>query len=207
MWAITISSALVILVIFFLLYFNKEIRALINRIKMIGYGKTRIETVQPEQKPAETGEDVTERLMRALDSPVLKETEDWVRSSLEKAGIDKNTDKEKILFRFLAATELENRFLRTDSLIWGSQIAILETMNSQRLTGLSREALREFYDNASVQYPGTYTRYSFDQYINFLKTSGLISEVNNMFHITILGVEFLGWLTRQGKSLGRLRPL
>lgn len=205
MWAITISLALVAVVTFFFVYFNKEIRVFINRIKSVEHGKTRIDSRQVEQQPAEKESDVTDRLMRALDSPALRETEAWVKGALEQAGVSKSPDKEKILFRFLAATELENRFLRIDHAIWGSQIYILENLNSFRNVGLPIEQLKTWYDQSAAKYPSLYMNYSYKQYIEFLKSFGLVIQENGGLRITTLGVEFLAWLDRQGESGARFR--
>jgi len=61
-----------------------------------------------------------------------------------------------------------------------------------------------YYDDTVKKWPNFFVGYSYDAYINFLKNSNLVLEKNGYLLITILGVEFLQYLTRIGSS-ARLR--
>ena len=70
------------------------------------------------------------RLMKIVDSPTLLEQEDLIRKFLGSQGITKSQDKEKILIRYLAKTELLYRFELLYNAIWGSQVYTLEHLKT-----------------------------------------------------------------------------
>ena len=203
MW---IGISIIIVCIFFMVFFQKNIRVLIDKIKGVKYGRAEIQTVSPSQEPVDTTASSTEKLMKALDNPVLQEGEDLISEMLTKAGIKEGPERGKLLIRYLAATNLALIFVRIDSVIWGSQIYILEHLNVSRL-GVSKEEIKTtYYDDAVKKWPPTFANYSYDAYLGFLKNSNLILEENGNMLITKLGVEFLQYLARIGKSGARFRP-
>jgi hypothetical protein len=204
MWiAIAIPATVIPIIIFFFVFFRKNIAALIDRTKMVKFPGTEIQATAPTQKPVETKPDETEKLMNALESPALKATEDEIRKDLENRG---TVDKEKVLIRYLAVASLSILFERINALIWGSQIYILEHLNTIR-TGVNKDEIKRlFYDDAITRYPLYYVGYSYEAYLRFLKASQLIIEENEILKITNLGVEFLRYLAETGRSTARFRP-
>ena len=63
--------------------------------------------------------------------------------------------------------------------------------------------MKRFYDFAVEQYPQFYENYSYDDYINFLYSSSLITEKDGNVGITILGVDFLKYLTEVGRNFNK----
>ena len=191
--------------VFFMVFFQKNIRALIDRTKEVSRNGIRTSET-PSQEPVVTTASSTEKLMKVLDSPILQEQEDLINNTLSKLGVKQGLEKEKLLIRFLAVTHLALVFKQTDSAIWGSQIYILEHLNEQR-QGVSKGDIKTlYYDDAVKRWPNFFVHYSYDAYIDFLKNSNLILEKNGYLLITILGVEFLQYLTKIGSSGARFRP-
>lgn len=207
MWmALAIGISIITVCIFFMVFFQKNIRASIDRIKGVKYGRAEIQTESPSQEPVDTTASSTEKLMKALDNPALQEGEDLINETLRKAGIKEGPEREKLLIRYLAATNLALTFERIDSVIWGSQIYILEHLNESRL-GVSKEKIKAaYYDDAVEKWPPFFANYSYDNYLGFLKDSNLVLEKDRYLFITKLGVEFLQYLARIGKSGARFRP-
>ncbi len=71
----------------------------------------------------------------------------------------------------LMAIEFENLY----TLIFGSQILLLQDLNSAFLTGRPLERAKSFYENAVKTFPPVYQNYSFDQWLTFLVNSGLLN--------------------------------
>jgi len=207
MWVLGISAAIVILGIFFMVFFQKNLRALIDRIKRLKYGRTEIQAETQPQNTPDTKPDITEQLMRQLDSPVLREREDLINEQLKKVGVQDGPDKEKVLIRYLATANLALIFERTDRLIWGSQLYILEYLNDRRPLGVLKEDIKTaYYDEAAKRWPIMFENYPYEDYLNFLKNSGLVIEKDGNLVITVFGVQFLQYLTAMGRSQARLRP-
>jgi len=202
MW---IGISIITVSIFFLVFFHKNIRAFIDRTKEVRYGRAGVQAESSSQEPVDTSAHSTEKLMKALDSPVLREQEDWINQTLKGAGIKEGPDKEKVLIHYLAATHLALIFERIDSAIWGSQIYVLEHLNEKRQGVLKEDIKTFYYDEAVKKWPHFFEGYSCDAYLDFLKNSNLVLEKNGYLLITILGVEFLQYLARTGKSGARFR--
>ena len=203
MW---IGISIIAVCIFFMVFFHKNIRALMDRIKGIKYGSTELQTESPSQEPVDTTASSTEKLMKALNNPIIQEAEDFINETLTKADVKEGPEREKLLIRYLAASHLALALERINSAIWGSQIYILEHLNVSRL-GVSKEEIKTtYYDDAVKKWPPTFANYSYDAYLGFLKNSNLILEGNGNLLITKLGVEFLQYLARIGKSGARFRP-
>ena len=201
MWT---GISIIVVSVFFMVFFQKNIRTLIDRIKEVSRSGIRT-SEPPSQEPVDMTASSTEKLMKELDSPVLREQEDLINNTLNKLGVKQGTEKEKLLIRYLAATHLALVFEQIYSTIWGSQIYILEHLNEQRQGVTKGDFKTLYYDDAVKKWPNIFVGYSYDAYIDFLKNSNLILEKNGYLLITIRGVEFLQYLTRTGRSGARFR--
>ncbi len=199
-----IGLSIIVVSVFFMVFFRKNIRTLIDRIKEVSRNGIRTSET-PLQESVDTTVSSTEELMKALDSPVLREQEDLINKTLRDLDVKQGQEKEKLLIRYLAASHLALIFKQIDFAIWGSQIYILEHLNEQR-QGVSKEDIKTpYYDDAVKKWPNFFANYSYDAYIDFLKNSNLVLEENGYLLITILGVEFLQYLIRTGSSRARFR--
>jgi len=97
----------------------------------------------------------------------------------------------------LMATEFENLY----SLIFGSQIVLLQDLNSVYVTGRPVEAVKPFYETAARTFAAVYQNYSFDQWLAFLVSSGLITRDGNVVKMTEEGRDFLRYLVQVGKPM------
>lgn len=206
MWmALAIGISIIIICIFFMVFFHKNIRTLIDRTKEVRYGRAGIQTDNLQQNPPDAKPDIAEELMKAVDSPVLRKEEDFINEFLKKAGVKGGTEKEKLLTRYLASTHLAFVFEQIFSMIWGSQIYILEDLNGRRTGVLKEEIKTLYYDEAVKRWSNFFVNYSYDAYLGFLKDRNLVVEKDGRLFIADYGVEFLGYLAKTGRSGARFR--
>jgi hypothetical protein len=60
--------------------------------------------------------------------------------------------------------------------------------------------VKAFYDKAAAEYPNRYTNYSFEQWMEFLKSNTLlIWHPTGMVEITVQGRDFLRYLAHWGR--------
>jgi len=65
--------------------------------------------------------------------------------------------------------------------------------------------IQRFYDMARIKCPELYEKYSFDAYLTFLRSSGLIANTDNCsYAITLLGKDFLQWMALEAVSEAKL---
>ena len=203
MEAIRWPLALVIIMVVLLLTQRESIARLIDRIKEIT--RTGIKAGETQsQKPADGKPQSVDELMQAFDSPLLRGDEKLLAEDLKTRGVTSDSDKVKVLIRHLAATRLGLCCSEVDKTIWGSQIGLLEFLNTAK-KGCKQE-LKAFYDAGATKYAEWYRSYAYERWLQYLNNSGLILEQQGELLITQFGVEFLGYLTRTGRTNARYRP-
>ncbi len=92
------------------------------------------------------------------------------------------------------ALQLRGAYSEISQSIFGSQLALLQALNVQS-SPVESEFLFSFYESAKQQYPDFYSSYTFESYINFLNSSGLVNTENGKQFITVIGRDFLAFLT------------
>jgi len=202
-WPIAISLALVIFVFGFMLIFKKPITRLIDRTRRIG--KKGLEADEaPEigqQISGEVSPSPSPELQRVLESALLIEREESVREQLETLKIGHGPDYDPDLIRLISHFSFSLEFERTYSLIWGSQIDTLQLLNSREAAGAHIDTVHIYYEHASLDYPDAYERYTYEEWLDFLVTSKLVSLTENNVTITVQGREFLKWMINEGRNL------
>ncbi len=181
----------------FIIIFKKQIIELFPRLKK--FGLTGV-ILSENQKGSLEGTDPrreAETLIRQLDSNLIREIEDNIKAEFAQRKLS-GPEAVPVLIKYFAVVYIEYLFLNIYRIIWGSQINLLDYLNTQN--GQSREALKIFYDIGTSQYPDVYENYSYDQWLGYLKDQVLLREDNAMFRITVRGREFLLYLTRSGLS-------
>lgn len=125
--------------------------------------------------------------------PIALEQAELIRKDLNNFKLDQS-DQVGILVNQLALTQLRVRAEYTYRTIFGSQIALLKFLNTSG--GGTRARLLEFYETAKTQFPNLYETYSFEEYLNYLMSQGLVvAHPPDRYIITVAGREFLKWMT------------
>jgi hypothetical protein len=84
--------------------------------------------------------------------------------------------------------------------IWKSQILMLAELNKQNGT-MTLDAAKTFYTGGSTDYPSNYIHYSFDQWLGFMTTQGLIIvHPSKMLEITVRGRDFLSNMAHNSRT-------
>lgn len=159
-----------------------------------------IQRIQQSTEPQDTSEQMQayNELMRALDSSTLRLQENSIKEDLENRGL-RNSEAIEVLIRYLANAQITLVFNEIDYEIWGSQVDLLQFLNSS--PGSSAEELTTFY-NLAVQRSTNPIEFinnqTFEQYLQFLTSYELITELEGSYHISHIGRDFLLFLTARG---------
>ncbi|MCU0423866.1 MAG: hypothetical protein MUC81_13755 [Bacteroidia bacterium] len=193
-----------ILVLIIVLLIKKPIVDLINRVTKIGHGGTSFEAEQ--QKSAEKQEKrQISNVDRALGLFRLETVEIFKSAVLQEINLDSiPTEKEKteLLMNYSIALYIIKHYELIYNSIYGSQLLILQQLNT--FTYEDNESLKRYYDYAVERSPKFYDNYSYEEYIEFLYSFNLIVLENGRVIITVLGIDFLKYITETGKTLNKL---
>jgi hypothetical protein len=194
----TVKWPIVVLIIVLLI--RRPITNLINRVTKIGHGNTTVEALQ--QQVAEQQE--KKRISNVAQALGLfrPETVEFFRNAVYTETEIQNlkSDKEKVdhLIDYSTVIYIIKHYESIYNSIFGSQILMLQQLNT--LVSEDRQSLRRYYDYAQKLNPQFFDGYSYDQYLEFMFTFNLITDEGGEIKITILGVDFLKYLTESNKS-------
>jgi hypothetical protein len=195
-----------ILGLVFVVSFHGPIAGLLNRIRKIGPTGVEADSAAAAQEKvaAQEGNLKTqvspgaEELLQTFDNQVVLEAERNVRTDLEKRKIVEQPERERVLIRVAAVTGICFLFERAYVLIFGSQLWLLQALNSAVRT---KQEILPIYTNAKAAAPQLYSQYSFEQWLNFLVSQSLILINGETVAITVRGREFLKYLIQEGHTL------
>lgn len=131
-WPIVVLLLFIIITIIF----KDAIRNLINRIRKAGIGNYGFDAdpTQPQSTDREqftkTVNKARQEFLEVPDSIVQQEQEKLIRDTLKEKAVDDNNDKIDILVRELAKQQINYNFLYLYSIIYGSEVILLENLNS-----------------------------------------------------------------------------
>jgi len=105
----------------------------------------------------------------------------------------------RVLVRQLAVHQLLYSAEKFNRLVFGSQVNVLRGLNEHG--SLSELAIIPVYEKAKLDYPSVYSGYSFENWIGFLLTQGVVRRDANNYQITAFGQYFLSWLVHNNVSV------
>jgi hypothetical protein len=100
----------------------------------------------------------------------------------------------------LAGSKILLEFEQIYGLIFGSQIELLKKLNEVVGQGLKMEDVISQYEHVRELFKDILGKWSIEQYMTFLFNRLLVTVDGDTCHITNLGVEYLTWMTRNGRS-------
>lgn len=130
-------------------------------------------------------------------SPVTAEIEKNIRIIAEQ---NSPNDKEAFYARLIGVGTIAFQHDMTSLLIFGSQVKAMTELSSRGLMPVAD--LKKHYDKAVVEFPGTYKDYSFEQWLDFMKSRLLIAVYpSQMVEISFAGQDFLKYVSHFGRNV------
>lgn len=109
------------------------------------------------------------------------------------------TERQPVAIKLLAAGLISYMYDKTWWSIYKSQILLLQDLNTKTLR---IEKVKEYYDRAVEQYPAAYARYSFNQWVAYMKEQALIlDQPAESVGITVRGRDFLKYIVHSSYSI------
>jgi hypothetical protein len=124
----------------------------------------------------------------------VQQREEWIRADIQKMDLQPNQETVDLLIHHLANTQALHAAEQIYRTIFGSQIAALKIVN---LVGpKTRVELEPLYEEARSKFTNVYMDYSFQQWLDYLVSMGLLRTPDNVeYSLTTDGKEFLKWMT------------
>ena len=133
------------------------------------------------------------------DSIVQQEQEKLIRDTLKEKAVDDNDDKIDILVRELAKQQINYNFLYMYSIIYGSEVILLENLNSLA-HGLSKAEIEGLIVIVKEKFPERLNTKDIDDFLSTLISNMLVVYIEDRIQISETGREFLIWLSKNGLS-------
>jgi hypothetical protein len=193
-WPLTV----LIIAVFAFLLFRRQFARLIDRTTSVSKSGIVAANVTQESGAAPKPSNVTEFLKKTFDNALVVELEDTLTKQVDSLNPASDSERSKLLLKFLAANIIVRGFDSTYYRIYGSQILALQYLNDGRGLAIPATDLKHFYDSAKNADPAFYGDYAFDGWLAFLESSVLIRRDGENVGITLRGKEFLKYLIDQG---------
>lgn len=197
--AVTWPIVVLFLGLIALLLFRRPIQDLIGRTTSIDKSGLKASSTPEAQREDRKTEAVQELLAAIGESPSLLDVEQRIRQDLEARSLETSGDTVRVLIRHLAASQLLVQFEQIHNFIFGSQIFLLKRLNEVVGQGRHEKDIRVHFEHVQ-KFHEELSSWTFDQYMRFLFDRILIVKHGEIFHITNMGVEYLTWMARNGRS-------
>lgn len=174
----------------------------VNKLGPVGLDPIQSQSKEPleSEKVRLAAEEATKGI---ADNLIIQEIEENINADLKARSLDGRVEAIPALVKNLAAAILAAEFESIYNSIFGSQLAMLNHLNSRIPNGDTAESLKQFYSNAAAAYPALYATKSFEEYLSFLVSRLLIKESDGKYHLTNKGKEFLVQIVRTGYTLNK----
>ena len=128
-------------------------------------------------------------------SPLIVERDYLIRKDMQNVT---ESERESVLVRHLATTQLLLEAEQVYRLIFGSQLGALNYLNLYGAKKTS-DVIAAFYDPATKEFPAVYEKISHEDWFHYLFTSNLIENLaDGACQITPRGKAFLEWIVASG---------
>ena len=206
---------LLIVSLVFMLMFKRQLGSTIERIHKIG--PTGFEAVAPSQQIA-VESITTDHHPNALHPATPNSFKEFQtamahysfatatrkeREFKSSADIDSMTNDQlkAIMTQVAGLLMMAYEFENTYNLIFGSQIRLLQDLNSVFGIGRPMEFVRGFYDSVLTATPNAFENFPFEQWLEFLRGRELIvADSTTIVRLTEEGRDFLRYMVQIGKS-------
>ena len=188
-------GAVVVLVIFFLVFFRSGVNDLLRRTTSVSK-----EGLQANPGPLEPQRERPAREpLLAYQSPLIAEMEVRIRDDMHNRGIP-DAERERALINHLAVAQVLREFDLIATGIYSSQHTFLQMLNVSAQPVAS--ALGEpIYAAAASNHPALYEDTSFDNWLGWMLQANLMRREGDGWRITVKGREFLQYLVGTGRAI------
>ncbi len=176
------------------------LKNLLNKVKSANFKGAELQFVAQSESKAESPEQASklEELTPKDITGLQSKLENVIRKQLE--GIETDENKIKLLISNLAHSQTQSFFERVDYTIFGSQLRLLEHMNSKGDIPINDIEAKDYYNAGRDENPKFYDNYEFHKYMGYLESFGLISRAGEGWKIEEAGQAFLVYMAQPGKS-------
>ena len=172
--------------------FRKQIADFIGRVVKVGKeGVEATATTQIDTATVPSTETQLEHVLAELD-PLIAEKMEELRRTLDGTDFQTPEARETILLTALAHSNVAAFFEAIFSQIFGSQIKLLEYLNTVEKSTV--DTIKFYYSNAAQSWPAFYANYTIDQWLAFLQNFGLINRADDEVAITGWGQALLKYI-------------
>jgi hypothetical protein len=196
------------------LVFRGPISKLLGRITAFKYGDAAVETaaeaprasieLQKEEQPATpAGPIPTVPAAHAMPPafPMLEQFERGTREELERLALPRELER-AWLIRAWALADYRHAHEITFRTLLGSQINLLHAAAS--VSPPDAQAARAIFDRAKVEYPALYEGFSYEMWLNYPVTRGLVHMDGARIRATLTGQDFLKYLVDFGLTFPKV---
>ncbi len=197
----------------FMLLFRKDISGILLRIRTIsipkiasfatgedqiaearktGAGGTLLEAPAKSNGGENTKRSNYDEAQETFQNPMVLEQARLLEGYLGKLALE-SKEREQLLLKTLATSQIALQFEKTYRIIYGSQIESLRFLARQSAPLLEVNVLSSFYDQ-SVLRGLKAENWTFDNWLGFLETSLLVQRQGILIGLTVRGREFLKYL-------------
>ncbi len=188
-----ITWQVVCLIIFWRL--AKPLSKFINNIKSVSAGSFGFHA----QNINTNSNKFSESLQNDANLPdVIAAEKKLVESALEKLDLGTETAEKEHLIRELAFAHMVINFEAIHGAIFYSQIYLLRQLRGNE-NGFDANTVENVFNTFKEAKPEQSNNFTFDRYVKFLLDSQLIEIQENNYFITEMGLEYLKWITIDGK--------
>lgn len=152
----------------------------------------------PVESPVDNKKSLTEDMIPSDNQGLQKTLEENIDRNLQEKGITSDEQKFELLRNHYAALLLRSGYNEIYQLVFGSQISLLQWLNTKLESIPDTHIDFIYYEDAKSRYPELYKTYSFESYLNFMINSNLIIFEEQGYKITKLGRGFLTYMTENG---------
>jgi len=204
---------IVVVIIFFVL--REPLSGIITRANEFGFGKF-VAKMGPISKQGIESKDMTLEqlqndkfsktatdLLKIYSDSTIKYFENYIKQATNYDKLDTAEKREKELFSYSKIALLVIIFGNIYNTIYGSQIRILQKLNSSNVE--NKDTIREYYDSAKKMFANVYSNYSYENYLSYLTISNLIViEQDGKIIISDFGRDFLKYIVEVRYPLEKL---
>jgi hypothetical protein len=175
--------------------FRSDVRALFPRLTKAG--PTGLEFDPARQLLAAASKELKVLPGFPNRTPIIAKVETELHAELDIIDPDKRID---ILVRHLAVARLARNFEQFHRTLYGSQIRALRALSDAEGGKTSRAESVTYFDQVKAKYTDFYEKNTFDEWIRYPVSAGLIEAKDEQVTITEVGREFLGYMDALGLS-------